>query len=50
MAARPMQPYVDRKFRIGGPDGIKIDDLEIVGLQHVSMSSWQVHLRLMKGL
>ena len=42
---KPMEEEVDARWRIG-PSRISIDDLELVGLQHVSMGSWQAHLRL----
>ena len=45
MVQRPMEEEADPRWRVG-PHHITIDDLDIVGLQHVSMGSWQVHLRV----
>ncbi|KAK7687935.1 hypothetical protein QCA50_009154 [Cerrena zonata] len=42
---KPMEDDADSRWRVGN-DHISVDRLEIVGLQHVSMGSWQVHLRL----
>ncbi|KAJ3553175.1 hypothetical protein NM688_g3755 [Phlebia brevispora] len=38
----------DRRWKVGGPNDITIDDLELVGLQQVSMASWQLHLRCVR--
>ena len=46
MNTRVMDPKEDKKWRIGGSNGITFDDLELLGLEHVSLGSWQVHLRL----
>ena len=46
MQARPLEEDADPRFKVGGPRGIKVDDLELLGLQHVSMGSWQVHIRV----
>ena len=40
-----MEEEADRIWKIVG-GRITIDDLDLVGLQHVSMGSWQAHLRL----
>ncbi|OSD02980.1 hypothetical protein PYCCODRAFT_279134 [Trametes coccinea BRFM310] len=46
---RPMDDNAQHVWRVG--DGhIVLDDLMLVGLQHVSMGSWQAHLRLMRPL
>ena len=47
---RVMDPNADHRWKIGGKGGIEFDDLELVGLQHVSAASWQVHLRCIKNL
>lgn len=39
----------DARWRVG-PGYITIDDLVLVGLQHVSKGSWQCHLRLNRPL
>ena len=46
MNTRVMDSNADKKWRIGGSNGITFDDLELLGLEHVSLGSWQVHLRL----
>lgn len=40
---KPMEDDADPKYRVAH---ISIEQIEIVGLQHVSMGSWQAHLRL----
>lgn len=40
---KKMEDEAEDKYRVARID---IDDIEIVGLQHVSMGSWQAHLRL----
>lgn len=35
----------DPRYKVG-PQHIRIEHLELIGLQHVSMSSWQAHVRL----
>ena len=40
-----MEDDAHYRFRVGRGH-ITIDDLELVGLQHVSMGSWQAHVRL----
>ncbi|PSS31026.1 hypothetical protein PHLCEN_2v2439 [Hermanssonia centrifuga] len=47
MKTRPMED-ADPRWKVG-IKGINIDDLELVGLQHVSKGSWQAHLRLRNG-
>jgi hypothetical protein len=44
-----MDPDEDPRWRVG-PGHITIDDLVLVGLQHVSKGSWQCHLRLNRSL
>lgn len=44
-----MDPDEDPKWKVG-PGHITIDDLVLVGLQHVSKGSWQCHLRLNRAL
>ena len=38
-----MEEDVDAKYKVAN---ITIDQIELVGLQHVSMGSWQAHLRI----
>lgn len=38
-----MEDEAEAKYKV---NNITIDQIEIVGLQHVSMGSWQAHLRL----
>ena len=38
-----MEEDADARFNVAH---ISIDQVELVGLQHVSMGSWQAHLRL----
>lgn len=38
-----MEEDVDAKYKVAN---ITIDQIELVGLQHVSMGSWQAHFRL----
>ena len=45
---KPMEEDADPRWRVA--NRIMIDDLELVGLQHVSMGSWQPHLRLRRPL
>ncbi|KAJ3526213.1 hypothetical protein NM688_g8286 [Phlebia brevispora] len=45
MRVKPMEEEADARWRIGA-NRITVEDLELVGLQHVSMGSWQAHLRL----
>ena len=44
-----MDPEEDPRWKVG-PGHITIDDLVLVGLQHVSKGSWQCHLRLNRSL
>lgn len=44
-----MDPDEDPRWKVG-PGCITIDDLVLVGLQHVSKGSWQCHLRLNRPL
>ncbi|THH28581.1 hypothetical protein EUX98_g5612 [Antrodiella citrinella] len=45
LESRPLEAEADSRWRVG-VGRITIDDLDIIGLQHVSMGSWQVHLRV----
>ena len=36
------------RVRVNGVQGIRLEDLMLVGLQHVSMGSWQAHVRLIR--
>lgn len=40
-----MEDSSQARWRVGAHH-IKLDDLMLVGLQHVSMGSWQAHVRL----
>ena len=43
----PMEDGSDEKWRIGDRHGdIKVEDLMLVSIHHVSLGSWQPHLRL----
>ncbi|KAF7794318.1 hypothetical protein EIP86_005452 [Pleurotus ostreatoroseus] len=44
MRLKPMEEDADPRWRVA--NRITIDALELVGLQHVSMGSWQAHLRI----
>lgn len=46
---RPLEEDADTRWRVGARR-IIVDDLILVGLQHVSMGSWQAHLRLRRHL
>jgi len=45
MKEKPLEEDAYSQYRVG-PRHIMIEDLDIIGLQQVSMGSWQVHLRL----
>ena len=36
----------NRRWRVGGTNGIKLEDLILVSMHHVSRGSWQPQLRL----
>ncbi|KAI0350668.1 hypothetical protein OH77DRAFT_1050988 [Trametes cingulata] len=42
-----MEDPTQARWRVGGRH-IKLEDLLLVGLQHVSMGSWQAHVRLLR--
>ena len=43
----PMEDGSDEKWRIGDrPGDIKVEDLMLVSIHHVSLGSWQPQLRL----
>ena len=43
----PMEEGSDEKWRIGDrPGDIKVEDLMLVSIHHVSLGSWQPQLRL----
>lgn len=44
MSQKSMEEDADPRWRVGN-HYISVDHLELVGLQHVSMGSWQVHIR-----
>lgn len=46
-----MEEGSDVRWRIGDrPDDIKLEDLMLVSIHHVSLGSWQPHLRLRRPL
>ena len=45
MDGQKQEDATQTQWRVGGR-GIKLEDLMLVGLQHVSMGSWQAHVRL----
>lgn len=45
MTDRRMEDEAEAKWRVGGRH-IRAEDLVLVGLQHVSMGSWQAHVRV----
>ncbi|PCH44367.1 hypothetical protein WOLCODRAFT_138962 [Wolfiporia cocos MD-104 SS10] len=45
MTGREMEEDADPRWRVG-KNHINLDDMILVGLQHVSMGSWQAHVRL----
>ncbi|KAJ7089674.1 hypothetical protein B0H15DRAFT_838761 [Mycena belliarum] len=48
---QPMEDDADLRWRVGpGPNQIKLEDLVLVSIHHVSMGSWQPHLRLRRPL
>ncbi|KAF9563956.1 hypothetical protein CPC08DRAFT_632050 [Agrocybe pediades] len=49
--AMPMEDDADHRWRIGdGPNDIKLEDLVLVSIHHVSLGSWQPQLRLARPL
>ena len=49
MEGQTMEDPSEAKWRVG-TRGIRLEDLILVGLQHVSMGSWQAHFRLVERL
>lgn len=47
MENQAMEDPSEVKWRVG-TRGIRLEDLILVGLQHVSMGSWQAHVRLVQ--
>jgi hypothetical protein len=46
----PMEDESDHRWRIGeGPNDIKLEDLVLVSMHHVSLGSWQPQLRLVRS-
>ena len=44
-----MEEDTDHRWRIGdGPNDIKLEDLVLVSMHHVSLGSWQPQLRLVR--
>ncbi|KIJ59309.1 hypothetical protein HYDPIDRAFT_100936 [Hydnomerulius pinastri MD-312] len=51
MRQQPMHLDADRRWKVGnGPSQIKVDDIILVSLHHVSQGSWQPQLRLSRPL
>lgn len=48
-AKQPMETNADRRWKVG-PKHIKVEDLMLVSLHHVSKGSWQPQLRLRRPL
>ncbi|KAJ6504880.1 hypothetical protein C8R47DRAFT_163523 [Mycena vitilis] len=49
--SQPMEDDADARWRVGpGTNQIKLEDLILVSIHHVSMGSWQPHLRLRRPL
>ncbi|KAI5989335.1 hypothetical protein EDD15DRAFT_1318471 [Pisolithus albus] len=48
-AKQPMETNADRRWKVG-PKHIKLEDLMLVSLHHVSKGSWQPQLRLRRPL
>ncbi|KAF9561692.1 hypothetical protein CPC08DRAFT_635086 [Agrocybe pediades] len=49
--AMSMEDDADQRWRIGdGPNDIKLEDLILVSIHHVSLGSWQPQLRLARPL
>lgn len=48
-ARQPMETNADRRWKVG-PKHIKVEDLILVSLHHVSKGSWQPQLRLRRPL
>ncbi len=44
-----MDKGADARYKVGRRH-IGVEDLELLGLQHVSMGSWQAHLRLRRAV
>ena len=45
----PQEEDADPRWRIGdGPNDVKLDDLVLVSIHHVSLGSWQPQLRLIR--
>ena len=47
MEVQRQEDGADSRWRVGGRH-INLENLMLVGLQHVSMGSWQAHVRLMR--
>ena len=48
MENQRQEDRADPQWRVGG-EYIKLENLMLLGLQHVTMGSWQAHLRLMRN-
>ncbi|EIW79211.1 hypothetical protein CONPUDRAFT_83494 [Coniophora puteana RWD-64-598 SS2] len=50
MEKKPMEDDEDPKWRVGGRNSIKLEDLILVSVHHVSQGSWQPQLRMRRPL
>ncbi|EIW79213.1 hypothetical protein CONPUDRAFT_155892 [Coniophora puteana RWD-64-598 SS2] len=50
MEKKPMEDDEDPKWRVHSRNGIRLEDLILVSLHHVSQGSWQPQLRLRRPL
>ena len=48
MENQAMEDASEAKWRVGSK-AIRLENLMLVGLQHVSMGSWQAHVRLVRS-
>ncbi|KAH9940945.1 uncharacterized protein BXZ73DRAFT_42374, partial [Epithele typhae] len=49
MSTQKMEDAAEADWKVGGKHGIALEHLMLVGLQHVSMGSWQAHVRLIRS-
>ncbi|KAF6761573.1 hypothetical protein DFP72DRAFT_625442 [Ephemerocybe angulata] len=48
---RNLEEHAQRRWKVGNrPHELKLDDLVLVSLHHVSLGSWQPHIRLRRSL
>lgn len=48
MESQNQEDVNEARWRVG-TRGIRLEDLALVGLEHVSMGSWQAHVRMIGG-